>query len=180
MVLDMEIQFLQERFNEKDPEFPIDHIRRMASGEAPFFPTTLSLVYKKLAEKAFPKHASSGSGLDRHTEGQNVTTPTPSPRTSASVSSTTSTSSLQVPTSIPVSAPPIITESEPVRLVCIECGVSSLLQQLHNGLYCPRGLGWAAWGEARHTKCMRCPLCRVVRGARRDDCSGKECRVRFA
>jgi hypothetical protein len=52
----MEIQFFHERFTEKDPELLVDHIGRMASGEAPFIPATLSLVYDKLVESAFPKH----------------------------------------------------------------------------------------------------------------------------
>lgn len=36
-VLDMEIQFLHERFTEKDPKLLIDHIQQMASGEHPTF-----------------------------------------------------------------------------------------------------------------------------------------------
>jgi hypothetical protein len=52
-VLDMEIQFFHEMITEKDPKLLIDHIERMASGGTPFFPTTLSLVYDKLFEKAF-------------------------------------------------------------------------------------------------------------------------------
>ena len=49
--MDMEIQFLHETFLGKDPKLLVDHIRRMGSGEAPLFSTTLSLVYDKLAEK---------------------------------------------------------------------------------------------------------------------------------
>jgi hypothetical protein len=52
-VLDMEIEFFHERFADKDPKLLIDHIERMASGGTLFFPTTLSLVYDKLFEKAF-------------------------------------------------------------------------------------------------------------------------------
>ena len=59
VVFDMEIEFFHERFTEKDPELLIDHIERMASGEAPFFPTMLSLVYDRLVEKTFPKHVPS-------------------------------------------------------------------------------------------------------------------------
>ena len=51
----MEIEFLHQKFTEKDPKLLMDHIQRMASGEAPFFATTLGVVYDKLAEKAFPK-----------------------------------------------------------------------------------------------------------------------------
>ena len=62
-VMDMEIQFLHEKFTEKDPRLLIGHIQRMASGEAPFFATTLGLVYEKLVEKAFSRPVPSGSGL---------------------------------------------------------------------------------------------------------------------
>jgi len=71
-ILDMEIQFLHENFTEKDFRSLMDHIQSMASGEAPFFATTLSLVYGGLIRKAFSKHAPLGSGLG----GQSVATPT--------------------------------------------------------------------------------------------------------
>ena len=49
----MEIQFFHEMITRRDQKMLIDHIERMASGGTPFFPTTLSLVYDKLFEKAF-------------------------------------------------------------------------------------------------------------------------------
>ena len=55
-VLDMEIQFLHERAIEEDPKLMINCIQKMVSREAPFFPTTLSLVYDKLVERAFVTH----------------------------------------------------------------------------------------------------------------------------
>jgi len=78
----MEIQFLHETFTEKDPKLLIDHIQRMVSGEAPFFPATLSLVYDRLVEQTFPKNVSPGSGPWGSTKSQTITTPTPLFRTS--------------------------------------------------------------------------------------------------
>jgi len=89
----MEIQFLHETFTEKDPKLLIDHIQRMVSGEAPFFPTTLSLVYDRLAEQTFPKNIFPGSGLSGLTKNQNVTTSTPPVRTSLFTSGVTSSTS---------------------------------------------------------------------------------------
>ena len=64
-VLDMEIQFLHERATEEDPKLMINCIQKMVSGETPFLPTTLSLVYDKLVEKAFTTH----SFFDRYPSG---------------------------------------------------------------------------------------------------------------
>jgi len=89
----MEIQFLHETFTEKDPKLLIDHIQRMVSGEAPFFPVTLSLVYDRLAEQTFPKNIFPGSGLSGLTKSQNVTTSTPPVRTSLFTSGVTSNTS---------------------------------------------------------------------------------------
>ena len=50
----MEIGIFLDNFTEEDPELLMDHVQRMSSGEAPFFPTTLSLLYGKLVEKAAP------------------------------------------------------------------------------------------------------------------------------
>ncbi|KAF9642810.1 hypothetical protein BDM02DRAFT_3273313 [Thelephora ganbajun] len=68
-VMDMEIQFFHENFTEKDPKLLMDHIQRMASGEAPFFSTTLSLVYGKLLEKAFTQPTHSTADSDDEEEG---------------------------------------------------------------------------------------------------------------
>ena len=51
-IMDTEIDIFLENFTDEDPESLMDHIQRMSSGEAPFFPTTLSLLYGKLAEKS--------------------------------------------------------------------------------------------------------------------------------
>ena len=52
-VLDMEVQLFHERLTKRDPKFLMDYIQKMASGEAPFFPITLSMVYDKLVENSF-------------------------------------------------------------------------------------------------------------------------------
>ena len=50
--MDTEIDIFLENFTDENLESLMDHIQRMSSGEAPFFPTTLSLLYGKLAEKS--------------------------------------------------------------------------------------------------------------------------------
>ena len=108
--MDMEIQFLLKNFTEKDPKLLMDHVRRMASGEAPFFATTLSLVYGKLVEKVFtrPTSSSSGtSGLEKPTEGQGVIIPSLPPQASSSTFEIPlfSASSDRPPSSVRVRAP---------------------------------------------------------------------------
>ena len=51
--MDLEIKFFHET-PVQDPKLLVDHIHRMASGEAPFFPATLGLVYGTLAKKVLP------------------------------------------------------------------------------------------------------------------------------
>ena len=86
----MEIRFLRETFTEKDSKLLMDHVQRMASGEAPFFPKTLSLVYYKLAKKPFQKHTPSGFGPDYPAGGQRLTNPTSALQGSTSTPSITS------------------------------------------------------------------------------------------
>jgi len=128
----MEIQFFRGWFSEGDLEFPIDHVRKMASGEAPFFPTTLSLVYRMLAEKVFPKRTLSGSDLGKHTEGQDDTTPAPS----------------------------INTEPGWFELICHQCDEISLLKDLRDDLYCPQCPESDKWGNFMH--CPICGAMRVT------------------
>ena len=59
----MEIEFLTSNFTEKNPKPLMKHIQRMASVGAPFFSTTLSLIYDKLVEKVFPQTIAPGSGI---------------------------------------------------------------------------------------------------------------------
>jgi len=73
----MEIQFLHEEFTKKDPKLLIDHVQRMMSGEAPLFSTTLSLVYDRLLEQAFPEDIPFDPSLTTHTGDQNIRTSPP-------------------------------------------------------------------------------------------------------
>ena len=70
--MDIEIEFLHKSFTEKDPKLLMEHIQRMAYGEAPFYSTTLSFVYNKLVEKRFPQFIPSGSSLEESVEFQSV------------------------------------------------------------------------------------------------------------
>ena len=73
--MDMETQFLHDNFTEKDSKLFMEHIQRMAFGEAPFFATTLSLVYDKLVEKAFAQPVPSGSGFRQSVKFESVADP---------------------------------------------------------------------------------------------------------
>jgi len=170
----MEIQFLHEQFTEKDPKLLIDHIQRMASGEAPFFSTTLSLVYDKLVEKAFTQQTSPGSRLEKSTGGQSVTTAPPlQPSTPASgiglspTSSVPSSSSPQVPAPVPG---PILPSTfiKQTTLKCVRCFRIRSIHDLYDGLYCPvcpptgrNGKGEIGWAFLR---CTGCSLLRETRG----------------
>ena len=63
--MEMELEFLDKNFTEIYPESLTDQIKSAASGEAPFLPVILSLVYDMLAEKSFPKDAPPNSGTSQ-------------------------------------------------------------------------------------------------------------------
>ena len=52
--MEMEIEFLHKTISGTAFKLVMDYIQSAASGESPFFPKTLSLVYDKLAERSFP------------------------------------------------------------------------------------------------------------------------------
>ena len=141
----MEIQFLHENFTEKDSKLLMDHIQRMGSGEAPFFSTTLSLVYDKLVEKAFPKHTSPGLGLGC----QSVATPTPPVQASPSTPGIASSSNLQAPAPVPE---PISSEATIKRVEyyqCVRCHGAVSEYDLRNSLHCPRCSGTGRNGRGK-------------------------------
>jgi hypothetical protein len=61
----MGIEVLHRNLTKEDPKLLMDYIQSAASGDAPFFPTTLSLVYDKLIGKEFPQV---GTGSDPDSE----------------------------------------------------------------------------------------------------------------
>lgn len=150
-VFDMEIQFFHERFSEKDPKLLIDHIQRMASGEAPFFSATLSLVYQKLAEKVFPKHT------------PNIASPP----------------DLQVPAPVPDPAP-TSTTTKWSKLKCARCDRIIPVTNLYNGLHCPHcpDTGKNGRGE-RGRPFMRCADCNTLRDCRVTICLKSNCWCKF-
>ena len=70
----MEIDFIHNNFQKQNPQLVMEHIQRMASGKTPFSATTLSLVYDRLAQKAFPSSVPPSS-----TSTQKVPAPVPDP-----------------------------------------------------------------------------------------------------
>ena len=181
----MEIQLLHENFTENDPKLLTEQIQRMASGEAPFFATALSLVYDKLVEKAFAQPIPSSSGLGKSAEVQSVADPCPPLQASTSISSVPSTStSGDAPSSSPQApAPDLDPEPAPsstspslVWLRCPQCGEPARMEDLHDGLRCPECPPRSA---KKGRPYMQCSLCSAARVTLRDDCARKVCRVRF-
>ena len=150
--MDMEIEFLHRSFTEKSPKPLMEHIQRMASGEAPFFSKTLSLVYDKLVEYAPARPVTSGSnfGKSSEIESQGIVepalTPTPEP-------------------------------ARVVSLMCWQCGGRAMLRDLYDGLRCPVCPPRTA---SKGRPFMQCPLCDLVRGIRKDHCVRRSCLVRFS
>ena len=177
-VMDLEIQFFHERVTEKDPKRLIDRIQRMACGETPFFPTALSLVFDKLVEKAFEKRTPVGPGPGSCTEGEGVIHPTP-PQASTSippapVNTIASSSNFQAPAFTLGSVPPITTPNL-AWLKCRQCGQTSRLQNLRDGLRCPR----CPAGTKKGKVLMWCSSCKILRGTRSAVCERKVCRKSF-
>ena len=73
----MEIEFFDRNFIGRDPKPLMDHLRSVASGEASFFPNTLSLAYDKLFERSFPKIVPFDSGPSQVSGNQTATTSAP-------------------------------------------------------------------------------------------------------
>ena len=177
-IMDMEIQFLHETFPGKGPKLLVDHIRRMGSGEAPFYSTTLSLVYDKLVEKTVAQSVPSSSGLGKSIEILDTAPPQASAFTfSTSQSSGTASSSSQPPVPTPAPASPSISSNNQlVWLVCSKCGEPASLGELYNGLKCPR---CPPRGGRRKRPCMICQLCGGSRPERKDKCLRKACQAKF-
>jgi len=178
-VMDMEIQFLHENFTEKDPRLLMGHIQRMASGEAPFFSTTLGLVYEKLVEKTFARPVPSGSGLgnllgpgvsralvppssDRFLSPVFLQPPPPAEASSSGPESGSVSSGTPPPS---------------VWLQCIDCSEPARIKDLYDGLRCPECP--PTWSMSGARPYMRCSLCRTGRLARTDNCARRTCRARF-
>ena len=187
--MEMEIEALCQNFAKKDPKLLVGYVRSAASGEVPFFPVTLSLVYGKLAGTAFPK-GSSDSNPENPREGLTITT-TPNPFQASGIASVTALptasddSSSTAPTpaftrptaTIPVSpfnrglTTLTSTPTNQSSLMCVRCRGYPQLEQLYNRLHCPwcpktgkNGLG------VRGRPFMACSECNLLRTARVDKC----------
>ena len=204
----MELQLLHEKPTEKDLKSLMDYIQRMASGEAPFFPTTLSLVYDRLVENTLA-NPTFGSVPDKPAGSQGISTPTPLPQASTSTSSTfsfshlaintaasssnlqapdparriiplrptktpaASSSNLQAPTPVHGPIPPV-TPAGSAWLKCVQCDEHARLQDLYEGLRCPRCPEKGKKGRPF----MYCTACRVVRSVHKVICV-KKCKKKF-
>ena len=187
VVMDTEIQFLHDNFTEKDSKLLMDHIQRMAAGKAPFFATTLSLVYDKLIEKAFAQPVPSGSDFGQSAEVESVADSCPrlQPSISATGAPSISTSSNAPPvpsfvpqTPTPVPGPGLVPSSVPTRLAwlrCHRCLRSVKLEDLYDGLRCPQ----CPPKDIKGPPLMQCTLCSTIRTARKDNCLKIMCGARF-
>ena len=156
-IMDAEVEFLHKSLaKQNSKKLLMEHIERMASGEAPFFPTTLSLVYDTLVEGYFPQ-TTSGPHPGKSRGDQGVTN-----STDQATNSTSHTN--------PPSAPRVS------WLECTKCGVYSGLQDLYEGMRCPTCPETGAQGGR---PCMKCQLCDVIYWTRRVDCVNRKCRAQF-
>lgn len=181
--MDMEIQLLHESFTEKDPKLFMGHIQRMGSGESLFFATTLSLVYDKLVEKAFPQPIPSGSGAGKPAEVRSVADPCTPIQASTPIPIVPSTSTNAPSPSPQAPAPALDPEPVPssplpplVWLRCNQCSAPARLEDLYEGMRCPE---CPSRGSTKGRPFMQCPLCRIVRATPRADCVRTACRARF-
>ena len=180
----MEIEFFRGNLTEENPEFLMEHIQRMASGDAPFFSTTLSLVYRKLFEKVFPLPFAPVQGPRKSPipKDRNVTKPTLATRAPSSISNarappsgTTLLSNRKTASPVPRKVPSNTTGGTEL-LKCSQCGERAKVVELHNGLHCP----WCPSGSGFMGRpYMRCPLCNAARTMRRGNCLNITCRARF-
>ena len=152
----MEIEVLCQNFAKKDPKLLVDYVQSAGSGEVPFFPVTLSLVYDKLVGTAFPKGSSSDSNPEKTPGDLAVTTPNTS-----QASGTASVTAL----------PPASDASPSTAPRCVRCRRYTQLEDLYDGLHCPwcpetgkNGLG------IRGRPFMACSECNFLRTTRVDEC----------
>ena len=194
LVMDMEIQFLHETFTGKGPKLLMNHIRRMGTGEVPFFSTTLSLVFDRLVEKASARSVPSGSGSGKSTEIQDTAVHTTLPQASTSAFQTpvvstsafptfwasvsaSSSSRPPVPTPVPVSRSVPSSNQPPLAwLVCNKCGRRASSAGLYQGLRCPK---CPSRSVKKGRPYMYCQLCGNVRAKARAKCTTKACRATF-
>lgn len=156
----VEIEFLHKSLTrENSKKLLMEHIERMAAGKAPFFSTTLSLVYDTLVEESFPQTTASGPhpGKSPGIGDQGVTDPT---------------SHVANPTSH-VNPPSV---SRVAWLECTRCSAYSGLKDLYEGMRCPTCPETGAQGGR---PCVKCQLCNVIYCTRRVDCVNRKCRAKF-
>ena len=185
----MEMKFFHGTFTGQNPELLTDHIRRMASGEAPFFAATLSLVYGALARKVLPLSITSSSSLIKSGEAGDQSVIEPPPAILASNStldldrsltpSITQSSGLQESAS--VSGPSGI-DNHTVSLICRRCGQTANSVELFTGLRCPHCRSRQNRGgrKVNGRPYMQCSQCNTPRTTLRSDCLGSNCGAVFA
>ena len=157
-IMDAEVEFLHKSLaKQNSKKLLMEHIERMASGEAPFFPTTLSLVYDTLVEGYFPQTTTSGPHPGKSPGDQGVTNSTNQ--------ATNSTSQVNPP-----SAPRV------AWLECTKCGAYSGLNDLYEGMRCPI---CPETGVQGGRPCVKCQLCNVIYCTHREDCVNRMCGARF-
>jgi hypothetical protein len=172
-VMEMEIEVLHQNFTKKDPKLLVDYIQSAMSGEAAFFPTTLSLVYDRLIGKVLPKDTAPGPEPEKNYWSWGKTAETTNPFQASSSTSTAAPFFIATPAAF------TITLTEP-NLMCIRCCGLARLERLYDGLFCPRcsddgknGLG------KRGRPYMKCSVCNFLRTTRVGMCPSRLCEATF-
>lgn len=184
-VMGTEIEFYKNS-TERDSKSLMNHITRTtsSSSEAPFTPTSLSLVYDKLVERVFTQPTASDSSLGK-----------PSTTECARSHEPCTPTVIQQPDPTPVAAPSIPTQQSPnpstvpvpeleseavplgaIWLECFQCSQRARLRDLFNGLRCPR---CPSRPRGKGRPFMQCPACKLVRGTPKEYCVRAACQARF-
>lgn len=145
----MEIKFFLENSTEIHESLK-DHLERMSSGEAPFFPAMLTLLYGQLARKVFPRSAASGSSLGRPTETVEIR--------------------------LLLDLPHATRRPGTCKLMCPRCRTCANLAELNGGLYCPL---CRRKQKGKKRPIMLCQNCQTARKTPSDRCLETTCLARF-
>jgi hypothetical protein len=169
--MDPEIEFLYRNIAKNQSRL-MEHLQRMASGKAPFFSATLSLVYDKLIDMVFTEAVPTGFGFRESTEA------------APAIRTLNPTASVYLPSTagyaFPFSRQPPTPDPIPlgaVWLQCFQCRDPARVRDLYDGLCCPQ---CPPRGPMGARPLMRCPACGVLRKIRNGICARRACKCLFA
>ena len=174
--MDMEIEVFYQNFTKKDPKLLMEYIRNAASGEAAFFPTTLSLVYDRLIGKVFPKDTASSPKVEKDAWGSWGQGSWGQDSDMGNPFQASSSASTPAPPFTPTPTVPSTTLPRQALLRCARCRRQAQIEQLYEGLHCPWCTENGKNGQGvRGRPYMACSDCTRLRTTRIDRCPKAKC-----